>query len=184
MSITEPSRAEIALVLFASRLTRRSRYQRFVEGIGLKGNETVLDFGAGWGENTRRIAQRLNKGGEVTALDVSRQWQDVAKKRLRKYRNVTFVNEDVRSAGLNDGSFDVIVVSNVLHDIPKTERSAIVKELTKKLKQNGFIQLRERTGPGHGMPSEEITSLMSSNKLKESSPEHSRNVFQARYSKG
>ena len=70
----------------------------FVESIGLKGDEKVLDFGAGWGENTRYISQRLKGDGRVTALDVSKQWQDVAKKRLVRYHNVDLVNADVRSA--------------------------------------------------------------------------------------
>ncbi len=75
MSITEPNRAEIAFTLLASRFNSGSRYLGFVESIGLKGDEKVLDFGAGWGENTRYIAQRLKGDGSVTALDVSKQWQ-------------------------------------------------------------------------------------------------------------
>lgn len=181
MSITAPSTAEVALALFTTRLVSRSRYQRFVDGIGLHGDESVLDFGAGWGENTRYLAQRLDQGGRVTALDVSKEWQEVAKRRLQGHHNVSYANADIRHAGLKYGSFDIIIISDVLHDIPLRERAPIVKELAKKLAPDGFIQLRELAGKRHGMAVEEIRSLMAANGLKESSPQVGRNRFSARY---
>ena len=66
----------------------------------------------------------------------------MAKKRLKEFRNVDFVNSDISSSPLPNGSFDVIVVSYVLHDIPSEERAEIVNGLTSKLKPTGFIQLR------------------------------------------
>jgi len=78
MSITKPSKIEIGFVLLASRLSRRSGYQKFINEIGLKGGENVLDFGAGWGDSSYYIAKSLNEKGRVTALDVSedgRKWQ-------------------------------------------------------------------------------------------------------------
>ena len=71
MSITKPNRAEIAFTLFATRLTSRSRYLGFVESIGLKGDEKVLDFGAGWGENLVISLSGLKGTGGVTALACS-----------------------------------------------------------------------------------------------------------------
>ena len=183
MSITKPGRVEIAFVLLASRLTRRSRYQRFIEEIGLKGGENVLDFGAGWGDNTYYIAKSLTGNGRVTALDVSEEWQKVAKKRLKKFHNIDFVQSDIRSSSLQNGSFDVIVVSYVLHDIPTNERAEIVKSLASKLKPTGFIQLREPTKERHGMPVGEIRTLMTKAGLKESSSTVGKKEFEARYSK-
>jgi cyclopropane fatty-acyl-phospholipid synthase-like methyltransferase len=66
MSITQPSKIEVAFVLFASRIARRFRYRKFIEEIDLKGGEEVLDFGAGWGDNTYYIARSLNGKGRVT----------------------------------------------------------------------------------------------------------------------
>jgi 2-polyprenyl-3-methyl-5-hydroxy-6-metoxy-1,4-benzoquinol methylase len=130
------------------------------------------------------IAKKLDKGGRVTALDVSPQWQEVARKRLREYDNIDFINSDIRSAGLKDGCFDVIVIDYVLHDIPRNSRMAIVLELGKKVKVGGLVQLREPTKERHGMPPEEIRSLMTSAGLKESSTLVKKNVFQAMYVKG
>jgi cyclopropane fatty-acyl-phospholipid synthase-like methyltransferase len=183
MSITKPSRSEIAFILLASRLTRRSRYRKFVEEIGLNGKESVLDFGAGWGDSTYYIAKTLNGKGKVTALDVSEEWQNLAKKRLKEFHNIDFVQSDIRSSPLPNGSFDVIVVSYVLHDIPNEDRAEIVKSLEDKLNATGFIELREPTKKSHGMPLEEIRSLMQKAGLKEFGGTVGKKEFKARFAK-
>ena len=78
MSITHPGKARIALILMVSRLARGYIYPKFVGSIGLKGDEQVLDFGAGWEDTTYYIAKRLTEGGRVTAMNSQRngrQWQ-------------------------------------------------------------------------------------------------------------
>jgi ubiquinone/menaquinone biosynthesis C-methylase UbiE len=184
MSITHPGKIRIAFILLVTRLSRRFIYRKFVEEIGLKGEEYVLDFGAGWGDNTYYIAKSLNEKGKVTALDVSEEWQTVAKRRLKKFNNIDFIQSDIRSSTLPDGSFDVIVVHYVLHDIPNVERPDIVKSLANKVKPNGFIQLREPTKERHGMPVDEIRALMKKAGMKESHSTVSKNEFKARYSRG
>ena len=181
MTITKPSKIEIGFVLLASRLTRKSRYQKFINEIGLKGGENVLDFGAGWGDNTHYIAKSLTGNGRVTALDVSEEWQKVAKKRLKKFHNIDFVNSDIRSSPLPNGYFDLIVISYVLHDIPSKERAGIVNSLAEKLKPTGFIQLREPIKESHGMPVDEIRSLMKKAGLKESNMTVGKKEFIGRY---
>jgi ubiquinone/menaquinone biosynthesis C-methylase UbiE len=104
------------------------------------------------GDNTYYIARSLSGKGRVTALDVSEEWQNVAKKRLKEFRNIDFVRSDIRSASLPNGSFDLIVVSYVLHDIPIKERAEIVKSLADKLNPTGYIVLREPVKRVMGCP--------------------------------
>ena len=106
----------------------------------------------------------------------------MAKRRLSKFRNVDFVLSDISTSSLPDGSFDVIVVSYVLHDIPKKERSEIVCSLAKKVKPSGRIHLREPTKASHGMPVEEIRMLMNNAGMKESHATVGKGEFTARYS--
>ena len=69
----------------------------------------------------------------------------------------------------------------MLHDIPQKDRRPIVSEIAKKLRSGGFVQLMEPTRPRHGMPVEEIRSLMSENGLKEAFSKVGKNRFEARY---
>jgi len=182
-AFTDPTRIEIALVLLSSNLTRRLRYHRFIDDIGLKGDELVLDFGSGWGDNTRYISDALDDGGRVFALDISSTWQEIIRKRLKGRNNIEYVNSDIRTARLPDSSFDVIVVHYVLHEVPLNERLLTVKELANKLKPGGFIHLREPTKEGHGVSAEDVRSLMSEVGLKESLKVEKKSNFQVRYTK-
>ncbi len=172
------------MVLLTSSLTRRLRYHRFIDDIGLKGDELVLDFGSGWGDNTRYISDALDNGGRVLALDVSSKWQEVIRKRLKHRKNIEFINSELWKADLPDSSFDVIVIHYVLHEIPLEERLPTVKELATKLKPGGFFHLKEPTKAGHGMPIEEASSMMSEVGLIESHKVIKRGSFQVRYTKG
>ena len=171
------------MALLSSRIIRRFKYRPFIDVLKLNGNERVLDFGSGWGDNTLYLSDALDKGGKVTALDVSSEWQKVLKDRLNGRKNVRCVKADVRNAGLADSSFDVIVVHYVMHDISEMDRMPITSELAKKLKPGGFIHLKEPTGRGHGMPISEIRSLMNGNNLIESRAIERRGSFQADYTK-
>jgi len=41
-----------------------------VDGLGLRGTEAVLEFGAGTGNVTRHLAPRLARGGKLTCIDI------------------------------------------------------------------------------------------------------------------
>ncbi len=183
MSITNPTKSEIAGILLFSRLSRRLKYRPFVERMGLRGDEQVLDFGAGWGDSTFYVSPRLNDKGHVTLLDISSGWQEVAKKRLSRFSNLSFVNADIFSAGIGDGSFDVIVVHFMLHDIPRPDRGAIVKELANKLKPGGYMFLGEPTARSHGMTADEILSLMSAAGLVAEVRRQSRRYFEGKFTR-
>jgi 2-polyprenyl-3-methyl-5-hydroxy-6-metoxy-1,4-benzoquinol methylase len=168
MSITEPSRASVRLHEFFWLKVMKGYYRKFVESFGLKGDEKVLDFGCGPGATSKFIVQTLEaKGGALTCFDLSRAWIERAKKNMSKYSNVEYHAEDVRKWGERDDYFDVVVIHFMLHDIDKSERKEVVKELAKKMKVNAKLFIREPTKETHGMRPEEIKDLMFECGLKE-----------------
>jgi hypothetical protein len=77
------------------------------------------------------------------------------------------------------------VIHYVLHEVPVEDRPSTVKELGSKVKPGGFIHLREPTkNGGHGMPIEEVGSLMDDAGLTESLKVEKKGNFQIRYTKG
>ena len=183
VSITDPTKLEIAVTLLGSRLSRRLMYRPFVERMGLRGDERVLDFGAGWGDVAFYVSPKLTRGGSVTLLDISSWWQKVARKRLRGLQNLSFVNADIFSAGIEDNSYDVIVVHFMLHDIPQHERRAIVTELAKKLRPGGYIYLGEPTVKSHGISVDEIQELVHAAGLSMELRKRSRRYFEGKFTK-
>ncbi len=156
---------------FLLTLIERSFYERYVDEMGLKGDEAVLEYGPGPGKMSKYLARALPRG-RLVCVDVSRVWMGIVHKVLREYKNVDFKLGDISGLAIDDGSFDVLVVSFVLHDVDADERQNIMHTLVKKLKKGGKAFVREPDKQGHGMRVEEVRALMRISGLKEHTFEH------------
>jgi ubiquinone/menaquinone biosynthesis C-methylase UbiE len=168
----EPSRFQVWESLFVSATMLKPSYRRFVERMGLSGNERVLDFGSGSGAEAVHIAGRLSKGGHLICLDISRTWLETARKRLKDFSNVSFLLGDVRELNIPAESFDVVAIHLVLHDIPAADRPAVVKALARVMKKGARLHVREPLGDSHlgeGMTAAEVRSLLAGAGLRETS---------------
>ncbi len=104
----EPGIIEIFLTV-ASGMLFRGMYREYVDRLGLKGSEHVLDFGSGSGNPARFIAPRLaHGGGHLTCVDISKKWMEVARKRLGKYPNVEFKLGDIAALDIPNASYDIV----------------------------------------------------------------------------
>ncbi|MGE5228493.1 MAG: class I SAM-dependent methyltransferase [Deltaproteobacteria bacterium] len=158
--VPEPGRAEAQAARLFTNLLLSPLYRRFVQQMGLRGDERVLDYGSGSGAAARHVAKLLEAGGgRLTCMDVSARWQAVLRKALRAHANVECLLGDVREMGLPAASFDVVLVHWMLHDVPPWDRPAIVAELARLLHLGGRLVLREPTGKKHGMPAAEAREL-------------------------
>ena len=133
-------------------------YNKYIQSIQLTGSENILDFGSGGGNASKLIAERI-PGGHLTCLEPSTCWIKRLRKRLRKFKNVTFINTYIENADIPENSFDVILIHHVLHDIHPKKRAGVVKQLSRILKPGGKIYIREPIKLSHGMPYEEIREL-------------------------
>ena len=158
-------------------------YGKYFKTFGLKGNEKVLDFGCGGGAGSRCLANLLIKGGHLTCVDVSRYWIQKARNRLKKYSNVDCKAGDIRELDIPDSSFDIISVIHVIHDIAPADRPDIVKTLFQKLKAGGLFFIREPIKKSHGMPVEEIRTLLSGGGLKEIGHKETKSEYMGKYQK-
>jgi len=158
-------------------------YNPYFKTFGLRGNEKVLDFGCGGGAGSRCLANLLNKDGHLTCVDVSRYWIRKARKRLKKYPNVECKSGDIRELDISDSSFDVISAIHVIHDIAPAERQDIVKTLSQKLKASGLLFIREPVKKSHGMPVEEIRTLLSDAGLNEIEHKETKSEYMGKYQK-
>ena len=158
-------------------------YGPYIKTFGLRGDERVLDFGCGGGAGSRCLASFLNKDGHLTCVDVAAYWIEKARKRLRKYPNVECRAGDIRELDIADSSFDVVSVFHVIHDIAPPERQGTVDVLSRKLKADGRLFIREPIKTSHGMPVDEIRALMSSAGLKEAEHRQSKSEYSGRFEK-
>jgi len=175
MSAKEPSILRVLEDSVAVRWLMRGIYRRYAQGLGLCGEERVLEVGQGSGALSRFLAALLDQDcGELVCADVSRVWLDVARRKLRRFPHVEYKLGAVTELGLEDNYFDAVVVHCMLHDVDAELREELVRALAKTLKPGGKLFLREPMRTGHGLPVEEIRRLMSGAGLREASSEAGR----------
>ena len=159
-------------------------YKNHINQSGIKGNETILDFGSGSGAGSRHLAKKLyQSNGHLTCVDISQFWMKKAKLRLRKYDNVDFFVGQLPELQLNEKSFDIIYIFYALHEVSKKLRSGIVSEFFRVLKDEGRLLIKEPQRANDGMPVNEIEELMTRNGFYRESCNLSNNTYSAVYKK-
>jgi ubiquinone/menaquinone biosynthesis C-methylase UbiE len=177
----EPGRGEVLAARYLNNVLMSPLYRRYVDEMGLRGDEDVLDYGSGAGAAARHLAPRLASSGHLTCMDVSVRWQETLRQVLRAYPDVELRQGDVRAMGLPEASFDVVLVHWMLHDVPPWDRPSIVAELARLLRPNGRLFSREPTRSKHGMPAAAVRTLLAAAGLSEVRAEEGRKLILGPY---
>jgi ubiquinone/menaquinone biosynthesis C-methylase UbiE len=96
----------------------------------------VLDIGCGTGAYLERY-QRA--GCNVSGIDQSPSMLQVARNRLGESADLYM--GDASNMPYQDKEFDLIVMSTVLHEMPRAVRSAVINEAKRTIKEDGRILL-------------------------------------------
>lgn len=105
----------------------------------IRGDEVVLDVGAGSGYFSLAIAKKLNTG-KVICFDLSEEMLQRLKHKAKKEDledRIQIMNGEASSLKLNDESVDLVVSNFVLHEVSSPE--IILMEMIRALKPNGRV---------------------------------------------
>lgn len=165
--VPDPGRFEVALTRLMLHGLMSGAYRTWVAGLGLRGDEQVLDFGSGSGAAARHLLRVLEpRGGRLTCVDVSPGWQAALRRSLAGH-DVTFALGDVRVLALPVGTFDLVVAHWMVHDVPAADRPAILEELVRLLRPGGRLATREPVRVGDGIAAAELRGLLQACGLRE-----------------
>ncbi|MER5930862.1 class I SAM-dependent methyltransferase [Streptomyces sp. NPDC002054] len=110
-------------------MSRRPLYgdvtQRLVDICAAPAGGVVVDVGCGSGLATQLLLERFDQVGSVVGVDPSPHELAIARTRLTDPR-VRFVQGRAQDVASLIGPVDVTVLSNVMHQIPATERAAVI----------------------------------------------------------
>jgi len=108
-------------------------FASYMQGNGMK---RILDLGAGSGRHTIFLAEL---GFQLVALDVSDTALEILKARMdeKKLGNVTLVKHDMQHLPFQDGYFDGLVCTNVMHHGLSREVKHSFKEATRVVRYGG-----------------------------------------------
>lgn len=102
--------------------------------LGIEESQPILDFGCGVGALTEHLAQRFSR---VEGYDPSAKSLEVARARVP---GVTF-HESQES--LPNAGYRAVVLSGVLHHVPKRDREAVLTSVRQKLAPGGRLVIFE-----------------------------------------
>jgi SAM-dependent methyltransferase len=137
-----------AAMLWYSRVGKMSQRDRLLDLIPWRGDEHVLDVGCGRGLLLLGAAQRLTSGKAIgvdiwSRIDLSDNRPEATLENAHRAGvadRVEVKDADAQQLPFADASFDVIVSSLVLHNIPSREgRQRAVREIARVLKPGGHV---------------------------------------------
>jgi len=95
----------------------------------------ILDIGCGTG---RIIQDLLDKGADITGVDVSTEMLKIAEK---KFPNSNFVEADIRELPFKDNTFDIVICTFVIVHLKQVELEGAFDEVYRILKPGGSFIL-------------------------------------------
>jgi len=161
----------------------RDNAYEVLERIGVRRNQTVLDFGCGSGVFSIASASLVGRRGKVYALDVRpsalQHLSEAASRKGLDNIETMLLDRSTVSIALENESVDVILLYDVLQEIE--DKQGLVKELHRILRQDGILsvfpmhlgtdkflnmintlglfQLRERYGPSGFQSASEVINF-------------------------
>jgi demethylmenaquinone methyltransferase/2-methoxy-6-polyprenyl-1,4-benzoquinol methylase len=107
-----------------------------IEEIDRDGN--ILDLCCGTGTVTTRLA-KARSTSQVFGLDLSSDMLNVATRKAGELPNISFMEGTAQNLPFPNSYFDAVTISFALHEMPKDERDAALKEAFRTLKTDGKI---------------------------------------------
>lgn len=135
--------------------TRHGKFQewdRVLDDLALTGAEQVLDMGCGRGAVLHAVAKRLTTG-RVTGIDLWSSIDQSGNKPETTMMNaraegvadrIRLETGDIRSLPFPDASFDLVVSSLAIHNIPsRADRATAVREAMRVLRPGGRLVIAD-----------------------------------------
>lgn len=104
----------------------------------IKNAANILEIGCGIGTQTGQIAKLMNDQATILAVDISPESIRLAKERLKRYQNISFIAADFTELPL-EKKFDFVILPDVLEHIPVDKHQALFQKISLHLDPNGIV---------------------------------------------
>lgn len=142
-------------MVYSSRAGKIRVRERVLDGLGLRGDEDVLDLGCGSGLMLLGAAERLTSG-TATGVDLWRSRDQAGSGRQRCLANarrlgvesrVSLKDADMAELPFPDASFDVVLACLAVHNLhPKSRREQAINEAVRVIRPDGRLALVDIAG--------------------------------------
>jgi cyclopropane fatty-acyl-phospholipid synthase-like methyltransferase len=116
---------------------RHHSIMRHLKRAGLEPRHRILEIGCGVGTLTGLLAEHISRDGSLLATDLSPKSVEVARASLARFANVDLRAGDILEMEI-DGTFDVIVLPDVIEHIPLEQHPQLFGRIAGWLREGGF----------------------------------------------
>ena len=111
-------------------------------------NLRILEIAVGTAKNSVLLA-KYKHNLKITGIDLSKEMLDIARKDIEKNNisNIELLKMDAANMTFGNETFDVIIVSLLLHEMPEDVSRKVLNECLRVLKNNGKIYVLEWEKP-------------------------------------
>ena len=142
-----------ASYLYTTRSGKFRAWADVLDGLGLRGDERVLDMGCGRGAVLLAAAQRLGAGGRAVGVDLWRSVDQSGNAEATTLANaraegvaerVELRTADMTALPFPDGGFDLVLSSLAIHNIPAADgRATAVTAAVRMLAPGGRLAIAD-----------------------------------------
>ena len=129
---------------------------RIAARLDLRPTDHVLELGCGPGYFSKSISQLITQG-QLVMCDIQSEMLSMALTRTRDYATAVAVSADAQTLPFADRTFDAVVMSSVLGEVP--DRAQCLRELRRVLKNSGAITVVETRRDSDFVPLTEVANL-------------------------
>ncbi|MEV8095054.1 class I SAM-dependent methyltransferase [Kitasatospora sp. NPDC085879] len=126
---------------------RRAVFTRLARLSGARPGDRVLDVGCGTGYLTRAVAEAVTGSGSVLGIDPSGDAVAHARRLAAGLANCTFADGIAEDLDAEDGTYDVVVTSLVIHHLPEQVHERAVAEMMRVLRPGGRVLVADFRPP-------------------------------------
>lgn len=141
---------------FAGR--RPAVFRKLTRLSGAEPGDHALDVGCGTGYLTSMLAAAVAPNGSATGVDASAAMVDEAS-RLRSSAHCTYTVGAAERLEFDDGRFDVVTSSLMLHHLPTELRAPALREMRRVLRPGGRLLIAEFRPPRTGLGRHVVGSI-------------------------
>jgi SAM-dependent methyltransferase len=118
-----------------------------LDAAGIAAGQHVLDIGCGTGTQAIATWHRVQPGGTVTGIDISRNMLAAAqRKAARAQAEIDFRESDAAHLPFESDRFDVVTITTVLHMIPDERQRLCLREAARVLRHGGRLLVIDYAG--------------------------------------
>lgn len=135
------------LILLLTRGRDAAYRARLLDLAAVAPGERILDIGCGTGTQAVAAWRRVQPGGSIAGVDVSKNMLAAARRKARRARaDIPFRAADAATLPFPDANFDLVTLTTVMHMVPKVKRLAALREASRVLRPGGRILLVDYAG--------------------------------------